>query len=210
MATLKIVALALAFCSAIAFVPTNVQRSASRVAPAMAEASPSVPFLNAPKYYPSGMVGDVGFDPLGLAENFDIKFLREAEIKHGRVAMLACVGYIFPELFFHIPGDAYTANNPLVAASQVGPQPLLQIVIFGGFVEAGLYNGQMSALTMFEGDMAKRKPGDFAFDPLKLMAEGDPNQYELKEITHGRLAMIAIGGMIHQSFLTGAGLFGHV
>ena len=47
----------------------------------MAEMSPSVPFLLKPKYE-SGMVGDVGFDPLGLSENFDIKWLREAELKH--------------------------------------------------------------------------------------------------------------------------------
>ena len=50
--------------------------------------SPSIPFLLAPKYYPakdSLAIGDVGFDPLGLAEYFDIKWLREAEIKHGRV-----------------------------------------------------------------------------------------------------------------------------
>ena len=57
-------------------------------------------------------------------------------------------------------------------------------------------------------DDPARVPGDFGFDPLKLMKEGDPDQYALKEITHGRLAMIAIGGMIHQSFVTGASLFG--
>eukprot|EP00617_Octactis_speculum_P013678 CAMPEP_0185743604 /NCGR_PEP_ID=MMETSP1174-20130828/1393_1 /TAXON_ID=35687 /ORGANISM="Dictyocha speculum, Strain CCMP1381" /LENGTH=206 /DNA_ID=CAMNT_0028416421 /DNA_START=31 /DNA_END=651 /DNA_ORIENTATION=- len=205
---MKILALALALCSVTAFVPTNVQRT--RVAPAMAEASPSVPFLNSPKYYPTEWAGDVGFDPLGLSEFFDIKFLREAEIKHGRVCMLACLGYIFPEVFFHIPGDAYTADNPLVAVAQVGPQPLLQIIIFGGFVEAGLYNGKMTALTMFEGEQKDREPGDFGFDPLKLMEDGDPNQYALKEITHGRLAMVAIGGMIQQSLITDAGLFGHV
>lgn len=54
-----------------------------------------------------------------LSRNFDLKFLREAELKHGRVAMLAIVGFIFPELVFHLPGEAYSALNPIVAASQV-------------------------------------------------------------------------------------------
>ena len=38
-----------------------------------------------------------------------------------------------------------------------------------------------------------RVPGDYGFDPLKLMKEGDPDEYALKEITHCRLAMIAVG-----------------
>jgi len=43
------------------------------------------------------MAGDVGFDPLGLSNiddvGIDLYWLREAEIKHGRVAMLGW-GYI--------------------------------------------------------------------------------------------------------------------
>jgi hypothetical protein len=41
-----------------------------------------VPFLLKPKNL-DGMVGDVGFDPLGLAEYVDIRWLREAELKNG-------------------------------------------------------------------------------------------------------------------------------
>jgi hypothetical protein len=44
-----------------------------------------VPFLLKPKNL-DGYVGDVGFDPLSLAEWFDIRWLREAELKNG-----ACV-----------------------------------------------------------------------------------------------------------------------
>lgn len=32
-----------------------------------------------------------GFDPIGFTNAFDVKFLREAEIKHCRVAMLAAL-----------------------------------------------------------------------------------------------------------------------
>ena len=49
--------------------------------------------------YIGSMVGDVGFDPLGISTLGDIKFLREAEIKHGRVAMLAAAGAIAQDIF---------------------------------------------------------------------------------------------------------------
>lgn len=206
----KVLALALALTSVTAFAPVNsARRVASRTAPMMAEMSPSVPFMLMPKYTKdkdaAGMVGDVGFDPLGLAEFFDIKFLREAELKHGRVAMLAIVGIISQE-FFHLPGEIYQDPNPITAVAKVGPGVMGQIVLFGGFVEAGIYNGNMQYMNMF--DDKSRVPGDYGFDPLKLMKEGDPNEYALKEITHCRLAMIAVGGMIHQCFVTGTGMYG--
>merc|ERR1719507_2412745 len=55
-----------------------------------------------------GVQAPVGFwDPLGLAKDGDVesfKRRRATELKHGRVAMLACIGYITPE-FFRFPGD---------------------------------------------------------------------------------------------------------
>jgi hypothetical protein len=36
----------------------------------------------------------VEFDPLGFSDNFDVKWLREAELKHGRVSMLAVTGWL--------------------------------------------------------------------------------------------------------------------
>jgi len=207
----KCLALAMALTSVTAFAPVKSgSRVASRTAPMMAEMSPSVPFMLMPKYVKdkdaAGMVGDVGFDPLGLAEFFDIKFLREAELKHGRVAMLAIVGIITQE-FFHLPGDLYQDPNPLTAAAKVGPQVWGQIILFGGFVEAGIYDGNMQYENMFSDK--SRVPGDYGFDPLKLMKAGDPDEYALKEITHCRLAMLAVGGMITQCGVTGTGLYGH-
>lgn len=60
--------------------------------------SASVPFLNKPAKLDGSLVGDVGFDPLGISTLGDMKFLREAEIKHGRVAMLATTGAIVQDL----------------------------------------------------------------------------------------------------------------
>ena len=36
-----------------------------------------------------GMIGNAGFDPLGLSTPQNIKWMREAELKHGRMCQLA-------------------------------------------------------------------------------------------------------------------------
>ncbi len=47
-----------------------------------------------------------------------------------------------------------------------------------------------------------RAPGDLGFDPLNLSAdESALRRYELAELKHSRLAMIAIGGFVHQVYL---------
>jgi hypothetical protein len=61
--------------------------------------SESVPFLKQPANLDGALPGDVGFDPLGFSDVFDIKVLREAELKHGRIAMLATLGLIVQELY---------------------------------------------------------------------------------------------------------------
>ena len=59
--------------------------------------SKSVPFLAAPKNT-AGWVADTEFDPLGLSDYFDMKWLRESEIKHGRIlGMLASLGFVVAE-----------------------------------------------------------------------------------------------------------------
>ena len=40
------------------------------------------------------LTGYAGFDPLGFSDYYDIKWLQEAEIKHGRICMLAAVGMV--------------------------------------------------------------------------------------------------------------------
>eukprot|EP00960_Hanusia_phi_P060122 764412-Hanusia_phi.AAC.3 len=60
------------------------------------------------------MVGDKGFDPLGLADSkAKLRIYREAELKHGRLAMLAALGWPVAELL----------NKPL--AQMIGAKSLL-------------------------------------------------------------------------------------
>ncbi|KAM3570654.1 hypothetical protein VYU27_007297 [Nannochloropsis oceanica] len=66
-----------------------------------------------------GMIGSSApfknFDPLGFAAKADQKTLnkyRESELKHGRVAMLAVLGWIVQE-FWHPLYDGKLSSNPL-------------------------------------------------------------------------------------------------
>ena len=54
------------------------------------------------------MAGDAGFDPLGLSNiddvGIDLYWMREAELKHARVAMMASAGVLWVEIFGPFPG----------------------------------------------------------------------------------------------------------
>ena len=70
------------------------------------EMSPSVPFLRYPQVL-KGWVGDKGFDPLGVTDALPVYWVREAELKHGRICMLATVGWIATDLGIRFPGDKF-------------------------------------------------------------------------------------------------------
>ena len=67
---------------------------------------------------------DYNFDPLGLAEKSPemIPWYRECEIKHGRIAMLAVVGFITAE-YVRIPGDMYQVLERLRTPYLFPPSP---------------------------------------------------------------------------------------
>jgi hypothetical protein len=57
------------------------------------ERSRSRPLLPAPANRKGHVGEEAQFDLLGFSDTFDMKWLREAELKHSRVCMLACVGF---------------------------------------------------------------------------------------------------------------------
>lgn len=63
----------------------------------------AIPGSDRPKNLDGTMVGDIGFDPLGFSNWLNLNWAREAEIKHGRVAMLAATGMIVQDIAV-IPG----------------------------------------------------------------------------------------------------------
>ncbi|KAJ8599168.1 hypothetical protein CTAYLR_008557 [Chrysophaeum taylorii] len=192
------------FYVADGFAPVAQQQQHNTVA--LSAMSKSIPFIKAPKGL-EGYVGNEEFDPFGFAEIFDIKFLREAEIKHGRVSMLAIAGFVAPELGLKFPGapaEIYGHPNPIKAATAVPPEAWFALILGAGIVEWVSNKGKMTYFDMFD----DREPGDFSWDPYNFMKPGMEEEMKLKEITHCRAAMIGIGGMIHGAFVTGTGLFG--
>jgi light-harvesting complex I chlorophyll a/b binding protein 1 len=141
-------------------------------------------------------VGDVGFDPLGFTEIFPIEWLREAEIKHARVSMLAFVGFVFTD-FYHLPGFDYTtleAHDACVASGAMS-----QLLLWLGLLEVVSFVGTDQ---MLRG--SGREPGDFGFDPLGFGKNPEKlADLQMKELANGRLAMFAFGGAVTQSVLTG-------
>jgi hypothetical protein len=73
--------------------PVEVESSAAvvpeEIPPMQPSMSTAIPFMPRPLALDGSLVGDVGFDPLGFAKSKeDLMNYREAEIKHGRLAML--------------------------------------------------------------------------------------------------------------------------
>merc|ERR1719201_3274047 len=183
--------------------------AARGVAPVMVK-SESLPFMEKPAHL-DGMVGDVGFDPMGLSTPQNIKWMREAELKHGRICMLAWIGWVAVDLGVKFPGAKYASLSSFKAATvefgvpllkqNVGYEMLLLFLWVGTFETIGftqIYN-------MMDGD--DREAGDFGFDPLGLLA-GNEEQYKTAELTHGRAAMLAFSAVATQSALPAAFGFG--
>eukprot|EP00419_Tripos_fusus_P032230 CAMPEP_0172777598 /NCGR_PEP_ID=MMETSP1074-20121228/201483_1 /TAXON_ID=2916 /ORGANISM="Ceratium fusus, Strain PA161109" /LENGTH=267 /DNA_ID=CAMNT_0013614519 /DNA_START=64 /DNA_END=864 /DNA_ORIENTATION=- len=67
--------------------------------------SASVPFLLHPKQLDGWVGGEKGFDPLGTTDAIPVYLMREAELKHGRVCMLATIGWIATDLGARFPAQ---------------------------------------------------------------------------------------------------------
>jgi len=124
--------------------------------------------------------GDIGFDPLGLAETpTHLLCYREAEVKHGRLAMLGVAGWVGSELFHEPAARAFGAQSMLDLTDGRAPSVLNGgLGQFGGafwlaaFALASLLESS-TVTQQFEGWQSadkpwKYSPGDYAFDPLDL------------------------------------------
>jgi hypothetical protein len=176
------------------------------------------------------------FDPLGVADaglwgfsdERTIGWLRQSEIKHGRVSMAAFVGYCV-QSNFHFPWAMTSDGTPFPSTDLSPPEQWdilpfaskLQIVLFVGFLEF------YSELTPGEGSEAGIPhytkggvPGKFPtfdaiphkvpfnlFDPFKLSAKATPEKKARGlqvEINNGRLAMLGIFGFLCAQTIPGS------
>mmetsp|Transcript_6403 Transcript_6403/g.9303 ORF Transcript_6403/g.9303 Transcript_6403/m.9303 type:complete len:198 (+) Transcript_6403:112-705(+) len=187
---MKLATLALLAGSAAAFAPSSQVRSSTQL-----NAFEDALGAQAPLGF---------FDPLGLvADGNEAKFdrLRYVEIKHGRVAMLAVVGYLVEAAGIRLPGlisydgttfaDIPAGFDALAAIPQAG---FLQIFLFAGILELFV----MQDVTG-EGEFV----GDFRNGFIDFGWDSFDDETKLKkraiELNQGRAAMMGILAlMVHE------------
>eukprot|EP00980_Cylindrotheca_fusiformis_P027983 scaffold22575_cov141-Cylindrotheca_fusiformis.AAC.14 len=145
------------------------------------------------------------FDPLNLSETYSpfLPFFRESELRHGRTAMLAVVGFIATD-FFRIPGEMYSFENiPKTVDAHdalLKNGPMYQLLLW-----IGLFDLIITAPAIVATMQGEREAGDFG---QTIFAPTDPDALKKKqesELMNGRLAMCAIGGIATQTVISGHG-----
>lgn len=131
------------------------------------------------------------FDPLGFSKKGNeegFRKLRAAEIKHGRVAMMAAAGAVI-EHYVKFPGFEKVPAGLAAATIEPGQTGFIALFVVAGALELGVWT-----------ESPDKAPGDFG-DPLGL------NQYTVdmrnRELNNGRAAMFAAMGIIVAELVTG-------
>lgn len=172
--------------------------------------SESIPLLKCPSVLvESDLAGNVGFDPLGLADsNEKLLDYREAEIKHARLAMLAAVGWPISELEDRDIAKYFNAPSLLDEGDRVPS------VLNGGLEKIdprfwGFCLGMCAAIDLYGVSKSRRGaddyfPGNLGFDPLNLYPPDREGQEKMKlaEIKHGRVAMLGVVGYVTEEYFT--------
>lgn len=224
--------------SAMAFAPATTSQSSIAMKATMpdrmwdkmvdpTQRSASLPWLPRAINLDGSSPGDVGFDPFYLSsieKNFagiiqppsweetdgvsTLYWMREAETKHGRVAMLAWFGWLATDGAFGItlrfPGsiysvesipNAYNAHDILV---EQGSMAFLLLAVAAVEFCTGAAIVQVS-----KGEL-DREPGDFGLDPLQFLkgkSDAEIMKTKTQEVLNGRLAMLAFGAVSTQAAL---------
>ncbi|KAJ1436847.1 chlorophyll a/b-binding protein domain-containing protein [Ochromonadaceae sp. CCMP2298] len=138
-----------------------------------------------------GVLPPVGFwDPLGLSSDGDevvFKRRREVELKHGRVSMLAVLGYLVAEIA-RFPGSIDLDGTSFQSIPN-GVGAITVIPAFGWFQIAA----SVGYWEIFGWQKASDTAGDFGTGYFGKSLEGEEKAEKLtKEIQNGRLAMLGI------------------
>jgi hypothetical protein len=178
-----------------------------------------LPKFNA-KTYP-GVTGPIGFfDPLKLSSDIteaDFKKYRESELKHGRIAMLAVLGVVFAEA---VPFMGNKVTGPAIYQFQQVDSVLnaftANLIGLTAAIEGySIVKGWQPLSTTLKSDTAVATlrsdyvNGDLSFDPLDFKPT-NPKAYarvQNQELNNGRLAMIAIAGIVAQELVTNSKVF---
>jgi len=146
-----------------------------------------------------GSLPPVGYwDPLGLSANIDAATFtkyRTAELKHGRVAMLAVTGYLIAEIA-RFPG-AIDLDGTTFQSIPNGVAALKAIPAFGWFqIAASIGWWEIFGWKQVEG----AQPGDFGFEINKKLEGTEKIEQQTKELQNGRIAMLGIAELLTHDF----------
>ncbi|CAB9502865.1 b binding protein L1818, chloroplastic [Seminavis robusta] len=175
-----------------------------------------------PETLPGALAPMGFFDPLGFAAKADVNTLkryREAELTHGRVAMLATVGFLVGE---KVEGTSFlwdaSVTGPAITHLEQVP-PLFWALLVTGIGAAEQQRAEIGWVDPADVPVDQPgllrddyTPGDIGFDPLGLKPT-DPAEYEImqtKELQNGRLAMLAASGFMAQELADGKGILEHL
>jgi len=154
------------------------------------------------------------FDPVGFSKDASegrIRFYREVELKHGRVAMLAALGFPLAETFHPLFGG--DIDVPSYVAFQETPLQTFWPLIIGLISVFEVFSIFSFNSPIDGGEMwsirTDYESGDLGFDPMRLKPESaeEFKEMQTKELNNGRWAMIAMSGMVAQELVTGQRLF---
>ena len=149
------------------------------------------------------------FDPFNLSKESvgTVRRYREAEVMHGRVAMVAFVGFFVGEHGAHQVLDVEPSLTHDALLLKTPGLLLGALATVVGVCEA--YRAARGWVTPESPDQVWQMrdsyyPGDIGFDPLRL-APNDTAGFAAmatRELQHGRLAMIAFMGLVAQEYAT--------
>ncbi|CAL5223979.1 g6590 [Coccomyxa viridis] len=172
----------------------------------------TAPFPNI--FDPANLLGTTGASNTKIRE---LRRWREAELTHGRVAMLAALGFIVQEQLEDFPGPFPNVRGPAIYHFQQveaeGAVFWLPLLLFIGVCESyrvGLGWAEPRS-TNFYSLRDDYEPGNLGFDPFGLLPE-DPKErkdMQSRELNNGRLAMIAIAAFVVQELVSGQEIFEH-
>merc|ERR1712190_266449 len=143
---------------------------------------------------------------LPLSDALPVYFVREAELKHCRVCMLAVLGWIATDLGIRFPGEKFQgvstidAHDTMVEKGIMTPF-LCSIAILEIY---GFWLAKEGYQESIVGDGVVREAGDFFLGKNFLPKDPVANkEMRLKELENGRLAMLAFSGICTASVYTG-------
>ncbi|MDA7463479.1 chlorophyll a-b binding domain-containing protein [Candidatus Poseidonia alphae] len=170
-------------CNAFAKIPHNVPSKI--VKPAIVGSTEPLP----------------NFDPLNFSsDETKTQFLREAELKHGRLAMLSSSIMTVSELITNEPSVHNFQSFPNMV--QVGLVSSMFVSEFTSMLK-GWKNPYTNSFELKE----DYQPGDFGFNIIKDFHTSESIEKMNKELNNGRLAMIGVLGMICQELVTDKSIF---